>query len=446
MATISPFRAVRYELTRAGNPRDLVSYPQHLLDTDTRQRLCARNRHNVCHLTADLFDGQSEPLDLAGVKLPFFRRWLKEGVLRQDRDHGLYLYEQSCPVSRGRQIRQGFFGLVLLDPPQSQSILPHAHGRPDQLDTCLQRIRTTQAILEPVSLLFEDPDGAIAGALIEARSAFPDLALTTDDQIEHRLFYLTDPVQIQKIVEPLQDASLLIADNHSGYEAAQAYQAHCQVGQTAPGHGSPRHASSHMLAFLTGYPSEATSIAMNHLVIRDLPDFSFPAFLRRMAERFQLTQLPSLRNMEQIEALLQEAGRNAPAFAVLAGGAGGRRVGYLAVLDLERAAPRLAGIPGPPELARSEPMVLDELILRDLLGIAVEAGQRSPHLSEVAQVNPLLQIGRSSQTQLVIMTNEIAIPALERLSRSGGRLPSEPTHIVPAPLSGLVFFDLTAHP
>ena len=87
MAEIRPFRALRFT-PEAGKIEELTCPPYDIISESQRQAYLARNPHNIVRLELPR-DGQ-DPYREAGDTL---RRWIAEGILRQDDKPALYVYE-----------------------------------------------------------------------------------------------------------------------------------------------------------------------------------------------------------------------------------------------------------------------------------------------------------------------------------------------------------------
>ena len=120
----------------------------------------------------------------------------------------------------------------------------------------------------------------------------------------------------------------------------------------------------------------------------------------------------------------------------------GRRTGYLATLDRNRAEQRMSQISGPEELRWADAVVLQELVLRDLLHIGSSRGFRDAHLSYIKSAEEFIQRGRAKDTQLVVMMNAPSMSTLWKIALEGGRLPEMTTYFVPELLCGLVLNGL----
>ncbi|MGZ4317394.1 MAG: DUF1015 family protein, partial [Gaiellaceae bacterium] len=85
MAVVKPFRAERYDVSKAGPLERLVAPPYDVLSPEQREEYLARSPYNVVHLT--LPDDEEQ----AGRDV---RDWRERGVLARDEEPGYWLLSQ----------------------------------------------------------------------------------------------------------------------------------------------------------------------------------------------------------------------------------------------------------------------------------------------------------------------------------------------------------------
>src|SRR5206468_11571158 len=92
MAEIRPFRGVRYQTDRLGNPGAVVSPPYDVVSLAMQRRLLDAHPHNVIRLELPTGeDGQGA----YHVAERTYREWLTSGVLIREATPALYPYAQT---------------------------------------------------------------------------------------------------------------------------------------------------------------------------------------------------------------------------------------------------------------------------------------------------------------------------------------------------------------
>jgi uncharacterized protein (DUF1015 family) len=94
-------------------------------------------------------------------------------------------------------------------------VLPHERTHAGPKEGRLRLLRAARAQLEPIFLLHDAPAP-------ERPSRPPDVE-AEEGGVRSRLWRIADPAEVARLVEPLRDAQLLIADGHHRYETAVAY-------------------------------------------------------------------------------------------------------------------------------------------------------------------------------------------------------------------------------
>jgi uncharacterized protein (DUF1015 family) len=201
VATVKPFRAVRYDERKAGLLEDLVAPPYDVLGPAERDAYRARSPYNVVHLTLP------DDYEQAGR---LWRSWLHDGVLAPDDEPALWWLSQTYSGPDGVvRTRQGLVCSLRLEPYESRVVLPHERTHAGPKEGRLKLLRAVRAEVEPIFLLY---DGAL-----EAPERAPDVEVELEG-VQNRLTRVEGEPPAE-----LAEAQLLIADGHHRYETALAF-------------------------------------------------------------------------------------------------------------------------------------------------------------------------------------------------------------------------------
>jgi len=246
VAEIKPFRAVRYDESRAGPLDTLVAPPYDVISPEERLDYLARSDYNVVRLT--LPDSEEQ----AGRD---FQSWRDEGMLRAEENAALWALEQDYVGPDGvERTRRGLVAALRAEPYGCRVVLPHERTHAGPKEGRLRLLRAVRAQLEPIFLLYEGqvpiefPDG---DAEIEAEGA----------GAVSRLWRISDPAAHALATSWFADRTLLIADGHHRYETTLAFAAESGLPST-----------SHMLAVLVSTQDEGLEIFPTHRVVEQLTD------------------------------------------------------------------------------------------------------------------------------------------------------------------------------
>ncbi|GGS57482.1 hypothetical protein GCM10010156_15230 [Planobispora rosea] len=211
---LRPFRGVRFAVDDLA---DVISPPYDLIGETGIRDLLDTHPNNVVRLILPGADGHRY-----AEARETLRAWLSSGILVADDAPAVYVYEQS-----GSGILQrGLIGDVGLTSPERRTILPHEDVMPGPVADRLALMRTTEANLEPIFLLYEGRGGPATRLVDEVATVRPPLAeAQTRDGIRHRLWAITDPGELAALNADLRPRQALIADGHHRYATYLALQA-----------------------------------------------------------------------------------------------------------------------------------------------------------------------------------------------------------------------------
>ncbi|MCB5167047.1 DUF1015 domain-containing protein [Streptomyces bambusae] len=207
-----PFAGLRYVPERVGSLAAVTSPPYDVVvRPDGLNHLESADPHNIVRLILPQAATPEARNEQAARTL---RDWLAEGVLSADEAPALYVYEQR----KGELLQRGVIGALELSPAEAGVVLPHEDVMPDVVTDRAGLMRATSANLEPLLLTYVGGGtdaAADTGAVVE-RTVLgePLLATTTEDGVDHRLWSVTDPADLELVTADLARRQALIADGH----------------------------------------------------------------------------------------------------------------------------------------------------------------------------------------------------------------------------------------
>src|SRR5947199_2356496 len=196
MAEVKPFRAERYDESKAGPLEQLVAPPYDVISPEQRRDYLARSPYNVVHLT--LPDDETQAgRDIAA--------WRDAGVLTRDEAPAYWFLTQEYVGPDGvERTRSGLAARLRAEPYDRGSVVPHERTHSGPKEGRLRLLRATRTQLEPIFLLYE-------GEPVVAPDREPELRSGGDT-----LWRIDE-------APSFADVELLIADGHHRYETALAY-------------------------------------------------------------------------------------------------------------------------------------------------------------------------------------------------------------------------------
>ncbi|MGY5079170.1 DUF1015 family protein [Streptomyces nigrescens] len=280
---LCPFRAVRYDPDRTGDPSTLICPPYDEIGP-AHARALRRTPHHLARL---LFT--REPHQAARQ----LRLWLQRGVLVRDTHPALYVYQQQ----HGRQILQrGLIGELQLSPGNRPAVLPHEDVQSHVVRQRGTHMARLHAQLEPLLLTYRTSASAAAERVIDRATLRKPLMVAQVGPVTHSLWACTDPEEHRTIAAALAAGQALIADGHHRHAACRQLTA-----QRSPG---PWQSSLALLVDSAAHPLQLTAIH------RVLPGIEAEKAAATAADYARVRPLPSgPRSPAPHEIILTGAGR-----------------------------------------------------------------------------------------------------------------------------------------
>lgn len=405
---LAPFRALRYDSARVSSLAAVLSPPYDVIDDQDARALARLDPHNIIRLILPREDecGPEGPYEHAAETL---RGWIADGTLRRDVDPALYVLEQQAGEARYR----GVLGALELRAPQDGVVLPHEDVMPDPVEDRLALLRSTEANLEPIFLVYEG--GGVTSTLIDqAREDPPLLTTTTLDGITHRLWAMSDPEHLAAITEDLRPRQALIADGHHRYAACLRYRSERRRGMGA----GPWDRTLSLLVDVETAAPQLTSIS------QVVPGLSFDEAVRAakpVARVTTVTAAPVDVVRQWLSLNSDPSSNDSPAMALFGGD---NRAALLSVTAVEYGAATTA-----------------EFLHDELLGKRWHRGNGSTDVWYVHDVDDAVQ--RAAQANgVAIALRPPTVPEILTVARSGRTMPRKSTSFGPKPPDGLVLRTL----
>jgi uncharacterized protein (DUF1015 family) len=278
MPLVKPFRALRYDVRRAGAIGELVAPPWDVITSEMLDRLASASPYNVIRLI------RPHDWELAARRLA---DWIDTGVLVREERPAVWRIEEAFVGPDGvSRVRHGLVARVRLEPYAAGIVFPHERIFPAQSEARLALLRATRTKLSPVLLLHE-------GHTPPSVERQPDLRVTLEGT-ETRLWRLDDPETIAAAVAGIR-SPLVIADGHHRYDAALRFHEEEGSDETA-----------YVMAALVSARDEGLTIFPTHRVVSSpVPELNGD---------FRLTPLAGA---GEGLARLQRLSRDHPAFVLL---------------------------------------------------------------------------------------------------------------------------------
>ena len=446
MARIYPFRALRYNPAMV-RLQDVVTQPYDKITPAMQQAYYRRSPYNLVRIILglpELFDGEGGQ-DVYRRAAGDFAAWRREGILAQEGEPCVFAYSQTFRVpdaTAGPPVmceRRGFIALGELYDYSANVIFRHEQTLSSPKSDRLNLLRATRAHFGQIFMLYSDP-GLNAERLLFDTAAAPDIEVTDEYEVVHRVWRVSDPATINLLTTALEDNKLIIADGHHRYETALQYARERAVGECAPPAARPAGSqpqppcpeAAAMMTFVN-MDQGGLVILPTHRVLHGLTNFDSAAFLAKVRPWFAVEELPS----EGPQALMARLKASQAKTAFIAVTSAGK---YLLTAIPEAVNQALKDVS---ERQRGLGTVqLHALILERALGITPEAVREQPNLRYLRDATEAVEQVTRGEANVAFLMNPATLVELREVAFAGEVMPQKSTDFFPKLLSGLTVYAL----
>jgi uncharacterized protein (DUF1015 family) len=449
MARLYPFRALRYDPSRV-NMTDVVTQPYDKITPAMQDAYYAASPYNLIRVILGKHlpkDNDSENVYTRAAAT--LNDWRSEGILKEESEPALYGYSQTYTVPGTEEVRErrGFIALAQLSDYADKVVYRHEQTFPKHKSDRLALFKATRAYCEQIYMLYSDPTFSAEKIIFDSGAA-PELQITDEYNVVHRVWKLTDPARITAILEAMNDKWLLIADGHHRYETSTTYmfERAAELGidpkaapKTTP-EGLPEPAFPEQAMMMTFVNADAPGITIlpTHRVAFGLPDFSGRDFATKAEQYFTVEEIHATPDghLPGAPGLLQHLSET-PGTAFIAATRDGD---FLLTPKPEAVAPLLANLS--PRQQQLDVVQLHKIVLEGLLGLneeKVRAGNNVRYLREATDA--LQQVG-SGNADVAFLIKPVTLDQMKDISLNLEVMPQKSTDFYPKLLSGLAMYTL----
>ncbi len=420
MLSLIPFRGHRYNPDKT-DIHDVVAPPYDVISEQLQSRLYERSPYNVVRLIL----GREE--DRYRSAAEHFRRWQEENILVRDEEPSLYVLHQTFDGHRGATTtRKGFIALCRLEEFEKKIVLPHEKTLSKPREDRLKLFKATNSNFSQIFSLYSDPEKVVDRSVNGVAGTPPLLDVAYDD-VQNRLWRISDPDVIGAVQKTMSEKQVLIADGHHRYETALAYRNFMQSNNA--GHtGKERY--NYVMMFFTNVDDENLAIFPTHRLVHSLPALDIKQVVQKLEMLFirrEFKERPALM------AALRSS--SVPAIGLLAAG---ETTASLLTLKPSHSARELVSESLPDEVKDLDVTLLHSVILRDILGISSEAQEQKKNIEYVRQPDEAYKALDNGSAQLAFLMNATKIQQVRSVAKAGYTMPQKSTYFFPKLLSGLV--------
>ena len=428
MATIRPFRGVRYNPEKIPDLSAVVSQPYDRVRHGLQDKYYDLSPYNVVRIIKGKEQaGDSEENNVYTRARDAYRAWLREGILMREDVPALYVLHQTFALPDGStRTRQGLiaaFGLSRFD---EGVVLPHERTLSGPKVDRLNLMRATAVNFGHIFMLYPgDRINQLLGAAIEGQSCL-ELRELFEQDVTQRFWAVTDPAVIAAVVEEMAPRrNLIIADGHHRYETALNYRDEMRAAHPdAP----PNAGFNYRMVTLVSMEDPGLVILPTHRVIHSYGRLDGAAALERAKEYFDVAPA---RDRAALEEMLAAAEPTHPRLGFYDGS-----YATLTLRDpalLERLMPDRS-----PDWRLLDVSVLHELFIERVLEIDQAAVERKENINYLRDPQMGYDAVDQGEAQFLLVMNPTRMEQVRACTAAGEKMPQKSTDFYPKVISGLV--------
>jgi uncharacterized protein (DUF1015 family) len=468
MAQISPFQAWRYDPDHVP-VQQAVTQPYDKITPAMQERYYQASPYNLVRIVLGKRlpdDGEAENVYTRAAAS--FQSWRQTGVLRLDTEPSIYRYSQTFRLpgnvpsgvsgtasgNEARAERRGFIALGRIEEYSAGVVFRHEQTLSKPKADRLELLRANRAHFGQIFMLYSGA-GKVDALLDSAASPNPDIEVTDEYGVVHRVWKISDASVIAAVQEQMRERKLIIADGHHRYETALAYRNERRAAaaeEMGPAAGAGQRPTTDagapydhvMMTFVDmDHPSmdrpsmdlPGLAILPTHRLVFGLPSFPSRRFHAEALKFFSVEEVDTSIDASRATSILQQAGQAGTVLlAVMTGRAfllhSPKAIGTSLFGNLSLRQQAL------------DVVQLHKCLLEEVLRISEEEVRNQKNVSYCREAAEALSQVRSGQAQAAFLMNPVRIEQVRDIAFAGEVLPQKSTDFYPKLLSGLTIYAL----
>jgi len=430
MAKVRPFRALRYDFSKAGAPESVCCPPYDIISEQEQEAYYSENAHNVIRLELP-----REPMkyDAAAQTL---EGWRKSRILRRDLEDCLYIYEEEFTVQGQRKKINGIIAQVQLEEFSKGIILPHEETLSKAKSDRFNLMSKTFCNFSQIYSLYHDQDKSIKPLLAGIVSGKPEVEFRAKDGIVHRLWTVPAGKITQKICESFDKLKLYIADGHHRYETALNFRdAMRNEKRKLKLNTQDDESLGYTMMMLVEMEHDGLVVFPTHRLVKDLPDFDPSAIPSEANTLFDVAYFDDLSTLEQ------NLGSRENTAAFYCGSEGYFLFTLKDTESVKNVLPEMSAA-----YCSLDVTLLHTLILEPILGIDKENMAAQKNLTYTRDIREAIQGVREGRFQCAFLLNPTRVSQIRDVSLAGEKMPQKSTYFYPKLITGLVMNQIMEKP
>lgn len=422
MATVQPFKAMRYDYNLAGTPESLISPPYDIVSDQEQDRLELANPYNVIRLEKPR--GENCYVQSADI----LKDWMSKGILKIDNDDSFYIYQEEFNFHNFIKKITGLIGKVHLENFENGIVLPHEETLSKAKEDRFQLMCETYCNFSPIYGLYMDPEKDISSVIEHILIRQPIVELKDGDQIIHRLWKFSDPDAVKKIQQSFYEKKIYIADGHHRYETGLRFRDYMKT--NAPDE-IIREGSKNIMMLLADMEDMGLCVLPTHRLVKNVKGFEPSKVLSYALSCFDVEKHT---DFSAIEDVLKN---NENSVVYYYGSSE-----YFLLKKKDSVDVQMILTDKSEAYCSLDVTMLHTLIIEPALGIGAEKMASSEYLSYTRNISEAINEVRNGNYQCSFILNPTKVTQIRDVATAGEKMPQKSTYFYPKPTTGLVMNNM----
>lgn len=436
MATIKPFKGIRYNPEKIENFDTVISQPYDRVRYGLQDQYYDLSDYSIVRIIKGKeFDDDNEKNNVYTRAKSFLNTWLQEGVLVQEEQPALYVYHQTFSLPDGSEVtRKAFitaFELVEFD---KGIVLPHERTHAGPKVDRLNLTRATETYFGNIFMLYPDPENKVDALLEKAIDRAPDIQAKElhEKDVLHKVWVVTDQKTLNAVeAEMAPKRNLIIADGHHRYETALNYRN--EERQKHP--DAPENAGfNYRMAALVSMSNPGLTILPTHRLIFGYEKKTSAEVLKKAEEYFSVEEVADRPALEaKMEVAFGKVGRV---------GLATKDGFYFLSLKDDTIMEKLA-----PERVKAwhnlDVSILHKLLLEHVMNISEEKIDQKENIEYLREPDMGYDRVGEEETSFLFILNATRIEQVKTCTNAGEKMPQKSTDFYPKVITGFAMLPVS---
>jgi uncharacterized protein (DUF1015 family) len=359
--------------------------------------------------------------------LRLFKEWQKNNILVKDKDKTIYIYQQTYSQNNQMFQRLGFISLLKLED-LGKGVLPHEKVLEKDLKDRINLISETRANFGIPFLLYDDRQKITDKMLKEEiKDKLPYLEFNHND-VNHKLWKITDKDFIIKLKEEIKNYQCIIADGHHRYTS----ELKVKEMQKNSKHG--------LMCFVNSFNDGMIILPTNRIVF-DLNNLDMKKILSELKQYFEIEEVKDINKliaiMENTEVMIdKKINLKNHVFGVHS-----NIDGKSYILRLKDREILKSLLPEKTDIYRKlDVNILHKIVIEKILGITEDQQKNRQHIDFIKGNKETIEKMKDKKNQMAFFINPPLMREVFLTARAKETMPQKSTYFYPKIYSGLVCY------